>query len=330
MVYFMHKPKTRKENKYMHKKLTTTVLLAGTSVAAIHGINRVHTSLCTVKNLLNNSENYYYEWRFGKIRYQKKGSGSPLLFIHDLTVGSSNYEFHRLINNLTEKHEVYSLDLLGYGMSDKPAMTYTNNLYEQLITDFIKNVIGRKTSVVVTGESVPFVIMSCHNYPDIFNKMIYINPQSLYLQNQIPSRQTSLFKLLIESPVIGTFIYHLFSNRPSIEKAFYQTNFYNPEEVREKYVYNYLEAAHLGGYNSKCAFASYTGKYMNMNILNELKEINNSILIIGGEKEKEIKTIIENYKYYNASIEECFIPETKHLPQLEAPDEILEQIRIFL
>lgn len=330
MVYFMHKPKTRKENKYMDKKLTTTVLLAGTSVAAIHGINRVHTSLCTVKNLLNNSENYYYEWRFGKIRYQKKGSGSPLLFIHDLTVGSSNYEFHRLINNLTEKHEVYSLDLLGYGMSDKPAMTYTNNLYEQLITDFIKNVIGRKTSVVVTGESVPFVIMSCHNYPDIFNKMIYINPQSLYLQNQIPSRQTSLFKLLIESPVIGTFIYHLFSNRPSIEKAFYQTNFYNPEEVREKYVYNYLEAAHLGGYNSKYAFASYTGKYMNMNILNELKEINNSILIIGGEKEKEIKTIIENYKYYNASIEECFIPETKHLPQLEAPDEILEQIRIFL
>lgn len=265
-----------------------------------------------------------------KNQISEKGSGSPLLFIHDLTVGSSNYEFHRLINNLTEKHEVYSLDLLGYGMSDKPAMTYTNNLYEQLITDFIKNVIGRKTSVVVTGESVPFVIMSCHNYPDIFNKMIYINPQSLYLQNQIPSRQTSLFKLLIESPVIGTFIYHLFSNRPSIEKAFYQTYFYNPEEVREKYIYNYLEAAHLGGYNSKYAFASYTGKYMNMNILNELKEINNSILIIGGEKEKEIKTIIENYKYYNASIEECFIPKTKHLPQMEAPDEILDQIRMFL
>ena len=33
----------------------------------------------------------------------------------------------------------------------------------------------------------------------------------------------------------------------------------------------------------------YTGKYMNMNILNEIKEVNNSILMIGGEKEKEIK-----------------------------------------
>ena len=129
----------------MNKKLATTaILLSGSSIAAMHVINRVHTSLCTSKSLLKNFENRYYEWRFGKIRYQKKGSGTPLLFIHDLTIGSSNYEYHRLINNLTEKHEIYSMDLLGYGLSDKPSMTYTNNLYEQLITDFIKNIIGKK------------------------------------------------------------------------------------------------------------------------------------------------------------------------------------------
>lgn len=314
----------------MSKKPATVIALTGTSIAAIHCLNRVHTSLCTVKDLLSNSENYYYEWRFGKIRYQKKGSGSPLLLVHDLTVGSSNYEYHRLINNLTEKHEIYSIDLLGYGMSDKPAMTYTNNLYEQLISDFIKNVIGKKTSIVVTGESVPFVIMACHNYPDIFNKIVCINPQNLYLQNQIPSKQTSLLKLMVESPIIGTFIYHLFANRTSIEKIFATKYFYHHEEIKDKYIFNYLEAAHLGGYNSKYAFASYAGKYMNMNILNELKEINNSILMIGGEKEKEMKTTIENYKYYNPSIEDSYIPETRHLPQLEAPDEILEQLRMFL
>lgn len=314
----------------MNKKLTTAIILTGTSVAAIHGINRIHTTFCTVKNLLDTSENFYYEWRFGRIRYQRKGSGSPLLFIHDLSVGSSNYEYHRLINNLTEKHAVYSLDLLGYGMSDKPPMTYTNNLYEQLVTDFVKSVIGKKTSIVVTGESVPFVIMACHNNPDIFNKIVCINPQSLFLQNQIPSRQMNLFKLLIETPILGTFIYHLFSNRPSIEKTFWKTYFCNHEEVKEKYIFNYLEAAHLDDYHAKYTFASYVGKYMNMNILHELKEINNSILMIGGEKEKDIRTIIENYKYYNPAIEDCYISNTKHLPQLEAPDEILDQLRMFL
>ena len=314
----------------MNKKLTTALLLSTFSVTTIHVINRVHTSLCTVKNLLANSENQYYEWRFGKIRYQKKGSGTPLLLVHDLTVGSSNYEYHRLINNLTEEHEVYSIDLLGYGLSDKPAITYTNNLYEQLINDFIKNVIKRKTSVVVTGESVPFVMMACHNNPDIVNKLICINPQSLYLQNQIPSKQTKLMKLFLESPILGTFTYHVLTNRHSMEETFRTEYFCHSDEIKEKYIYNYLEAAYAGNYYSKYAFASYVGKYMNMNILHELKEINNSILMIGGEKEKDIKTTIENYKYYNAAIEDVYIPDTKHLPQLEAPDEVLEQIKIFL
>lgn len=314
----------------MNKKLTSIALLSSSSIIAIHIMNRIHTSLCTGKNLLNNSENYFYDWRFGKIRYQKKGSGSPLLFIHDLTIGSSNYEYHRLINNLTEKHEIYSIDLLGYGLSDKPYITYTNNLYEQLVSDFIKNVIGKKTSIVATGESVPFVIMACHNNPEIFKKIICINPQNLYLQNQIPSKQTSLLKFFIETPVIGTFTYHILSNRESIEKTFHKEYFSHPEEVREKYIYNYLEAAHAGGYSSKYSFASYAGKYMNMNIVHELKEIDNSILMIGGEEEKDIKTTIENYKYYNAAIEDFYIPETKHLPQLEAPDAVLEQINMFL
>lgn len=314
----------------MGKKLATAIVLSGSSTAAMHVINRVHTSMCTAKSLLRNSENSYYEWRFGKVRYQKKGSGSPLLLVHDLAAGSSNYEYHRLINNLTEKHEIYSIDLLGYGLSDKPSMTYTGSLYEQLINDFIMNVIKRKTSVVVTGESVPFVIMACHNNPDILNKLICINPQNLYLQNQIPSKQTQLMKLFLETPILGTFTYHVLTNRIMLEKQFQNQYFCRLDEIRDKYIANYLEAAYAGGYNSKYAFASYVGKYMNLNILRELKNINNSILMIGGEKEEDIKTTIDNYKYYNPAIEEVYIPNTKHLPQLETPDEMLEQIKVFL
>lgn len=314
----------------MNKKIATAIILSASSISTMHIMNRIHTSLCTVKNLLGNSENNYYEWRFGKIRYQKKGSGTPLLFIHDLTAGSSNYEYHRLINNLTDKHEIYSIDLLGYGLSDKPSMTYTGNIYEQLISDFIKNVICKKTSVIVTGESVPFSIMSCHNNPELYNKLICINPQNLYLQNQIPSKQTKLLKFFFELPIVGTFTYHIFTSKYVIRKAFEEDYFYQPGEIKEKYIYNYLEAAHTGKYYSKTAFASYIGKYMNMNILHELKEINNSILMIGGAKEKDIETTIENYKYYNPAIETVYIPETKHLPHMESPDEILKQITMFL
>lgn len=327
---YNHLPANFEMEVTMNKKVATATLLTISSVVAMYVVNQIHSSLCTVKNLLTNSENCYYEWRFGKIRYQKKGNGAPLLLIHDLSIGSSNYEYHRLINNLTDQHEIYSIDLLGYGLSDKPSMTYTGNIYEQLISDFIKNVICRKTSVIVTGESVPFVIMSCHNNPELYNKLICINPQNLYLQNQIPSKQTKLLKFFFETPIIGTFTYHIFANKFAIKKSFEEMYFYEPGEIKEKYIYNYLEAAHIGKYNSKSAFASYIGKYMNMNILHELKEINHSILMIGGEKEQEIKTTIENYKYYNPAIEEVYIPDTKHLPHIEYPDEVLKQIRMFL
>ena len=164
----------------MNKKIIAASVLSASSITSIHVINRIHNFLCTSGNLLSCSENLYYKWRFGKIKYDKKGKGTPLLFIHDLTVGSSSYEYHRLINNLTNSHEVFTLDLLGYGLSEKPSITYTNNLFEQLITDFIKNVIEKKTSIVATGSAVPFVIMACHNNPEFFDKLIFINPQKKY------------------------------------------------------------------------------------------------------------------------------------------------------
>lgn len=313
----------------MKKKILTISVLAASSITVIHVINRVHHFLYTSRNALKSSQNQFYKWRFGQIKYSKKGKGNPILFIHDLTPGSSGYEFHRLTNNLTDNHEIYNLDLLGYGLSDKPNITYTNTLYEQLIKDFIQNVIGKKTSIVATGNSVPFVIMACHNNPEFFDKLIFINPQSLYSQNQIPSKQTKLLKFVFEIPIVGTFIYNIFNMKHSFEKTFEEEYFYDKSKIKENYILNYLEASQLSGYNAKYSFASYVGKFMNTNIIHALKEINHSILMIGGKEKQDIETIIENYAYYNSAIEAVYLSETKHLPQLESPDKVLEQIKWF-
>lgn len=336
MIYIHNAHKTATHNTIngdkiiMNKKIITATLLSSSSIASIHVINRLQNFLKTSKNLLSSSENQYYKWRFGNVRYNKKGKGSPLLFIHDLTSGSSSYEFHRLADNLTDQHEIYTLDLLGHGLSDKPSITYTNNLYEQLITDFTKNIIGKKTSVIATGYSAPFIIMACHNNPNFFDKMIFINPQSLYSQNQIPSKQLRVLKFLIETPVLGTFIYNILNTRYSFEKTFKEKYFYDKSKIKQKYISNYLESSQLSGYFSKYAFASFVAKYMNTNIIHALKEINNSILMIGGKEKEDIETNLENYAYYNNSIELEYIPETKHLPQLEAPDKVLELIKLFI
>lgn len=314
----------------MRNKLKSIVVLTSLTTLTIHIINKIVCSLSTVKNKLTGSENHYYEWRFGKIRYTKSGSGTPLLLIHDLTLGSSQYEFHKLITSLSKNFEVYTLDLLGYGLSDKPKITYTNYLYVQQISDFIKNVIGKKTDMIATGDSAPISIMTCHNDPNIINKIILINPQSLYQLNTIPSKQTKALKLLMELPILGTFIYNLIASKNNIQKMFLERYIYNLSLLNIDDIETYIESSHLNDSSSRFSFSSYIGKYTNTNIIHALKEINNSIYIIGGQEKVDIQTIIENYIYYNISIESSMIPNTKHLPQLERPEELLKQIKLYL
>jgi len=314
----------------MKQKGKAFIILTGLVTVSIHIINRIEYSRATIKNVLACSENNYYEWRFGKVRYIKKGSGSPLLLLHDLSVGSSSYEFNQMIDSLSKDHEVYALDFLGYGLSDKPNITFTNFLYVQMITDFVKNVIGKKTDVIATGDSCPITVMTCHNNPEVFGKLVFINPQSIYQLNQIPSKQTKLLKFLIETPILGTFVYNMLTTKNAFEKSFREEYFSNPYNIEEKDILSYYEAAHTPDYNSKYAFASHLGRYTNINILHALKEINHSISIIAGEDKKDNKTIVENYVYYNSAIETAFIENTKQLPHMENPEKVLEQLEMFL
>ena len=314
----------------MKQRGKTILFLTALAATTIHIINRIEYSHATVKNVLACTENKYYEWRFGKIRYTKRGNGTPILLLHDLTVGSSCYEYSKIASSLAVNHEVYCIDFLGYGLSDKPDMTFTNYLYVQMITDFIKNVIGRKTDIVATGDAFPIAVMTCHNDSQSVHTLVGINPQSLYQLNQIPSKQTKILKFLLDTPIIGTFIYNLHASKTAFTKLFQEQYFDNPYHINEKDIVSYVEAAHTVDYHSKHAYASYIGRYLNANIIHALKEINNSIYLIGGQNKEEIKNIIDNYTYYNNAIEASYIPKTKQLPHLEKPEEVLKVLDLYL
>ncbi len=286
----------------MKKKRRTILFLAAIATTTIHVINRIEYSHATIKNVMSSSDNLYYEWRFGKIRYTKKGSGTPLLLLHDLTVGSSSYEFSKIVNSLSEKHEVFCIDQLVYGQSYKPYMTFTNYLFVQMISDFIKNIICKKTDIIATGDAFPIALMVCHNENDLIRNLIGINPQSLYQLNQIPSKQTKILKLLMDTPILGTFIFNMHTNKAAFTKTFQNEYFYNPYNIEEKDILSYVEAAHTPDYHSKHALSSYLGKYTNANIIHALKYVNNSIYIIAGKDKKEIENIVDNFIYYNSAI----------------------------
>ena len=140
------------------KKLVTLSVLTTMSGAAIYFLNKTLDTAAVRKNLLASAEKESFFWQFGDIFYTKKGTGTPMLLLHDLHCASSGREWQYIEDALAQDHTVYTLDLLGCGRSDKPAITYTNFLYVQLIVTFIKQVIGCPTDVIASGLSGSFVV----------------------------------------------------------------------------------------------------------------------------------------------------------------------------
>ena len=312
------------------KTIPSLIAFYAVTAFAFHAVNRVCFSTSTLKNVLKEDDSNYFEWRFGKIKYTKRGTGSPLLLIHDLIVGSSGYEYRKIVDDLSKDHELYVLDLLGYGLSDKPNMTYTNYLYVQLILDFIKNVIGEKTDVVASGDSSSIAIMACHNDPESIRNVILLNPQSLSRMNLSPNRQTRLMKFILDLPVLGTFIYNMMTTKESFRKNFREELFYNRHSISEEMIAAYSEASHYPDYNAKYSYTSYVGRYMNTGMIHALKEINHCIYIVYGKGQREIESITDHYIYFNSAVEKVGIEDSGHFPHIEQPDATLQQLRIFL
>lgn len=316
------------------KKLTknnfkSAILLTGLTITSIHLINKTIFALATRKDSLNTGSGSFYKWRFGNIFYKKQGKGKPLLLIHDLNVTASAYEWNKVTRQLAKNYTVYIIDLIGCGRSDKPKLTYTNYLYVQLLTDFINNVIGHKTDVAVTGLSCSFVLMACNANPELFNRIMLVNPKSLSSLSQIPCKRSKSLKFLLETPFIGTLIYNMHTSRTRIKKVFCRQYFTNKNCYFSKTIDAYHEASHLGKADAKYLFASLKGCFVNINISHALKQINNSITVICGADMENATDIINEYTDLNPSLEKNIIANTKYLPQLEKPSSLIAQIKVY-
>ena len=313
------------------KKRTKTLLLAfGISVASIYAYNKFIETTATKNNLLSKEKGSFYSWKNGNIFYTKTGSGSPILLIHDAHASASAAEWNKIIHRLKKKHTVYCIDLLGCGRSDKPAIAYTNYLYVQLITAFVKDIIQEKTAVVATNLSASFVIMANHIDTSIFSKMILINPVSMKQLTFIPDQLSKLKKLLIDLPFIGTFIYNRMNSYQQIDKSF-RTHYYSKSQLVSSSLEDiYYESAHIGNSKGKHLYSSMIGNYLNNGISHAVKATTTPTMIIGSKELKNSTLILDDYHRLNSAIEITKITHGNLYPQMEVPEKITTIIENYL
>lgn len=314
----------------MKKNTRRFLLLTTAAVGSIYAFNRFIAETSASKKLLTDGNGSYYNWKFGKVFYTKKGNGTPLLLIHDTDVSSSSFEWYKLIKKLEKNHTVYTIDLIGCGRSDKPALTYTNYLYVQLIVSFVHDVIGTSTDVIASQYSSTFTLMANQLDAELFDHIILINPPSIKNVQGTITTANKIMKDIMELPLIGTFVYNLTHKRSDIDTAFRQRYYKKPQLILGKLEDIYYEAAHSNNGNGKYLYASQISNYMNVHMDHVIRKLEKPVHMVASQDLKSNISTIDSYRHLNSSIEIHYLSGCKLLPQLEIPEKLLSVVNAIL
>ena len=95
-----------------------------------------------------------WDWRGHGIFTTELGSGLPVVLVHGIYAGASSYEYRKLFPLLVlAHHRVVAFDLLGCGLSDRPNLGYSADLFTELVIDALAEV-GGTGPVTVIGSSL--------------------------------------------------------------------------------------------------------------------------------------------------------------------------------
>lgn len=118
-----------------------------------------------------------FEHRGRSVVFDRTGSGSPVVFLHN--AGTQRRIWDDQVAALRDGHEVFALDLPGYGQSDRPATGYRLTDYVEMLTAFLEA--NQLTDVVLIGNCLGSAtsLRYAMGQPDRVRALVLINPLTL-------------------------------------------------------------------------------------------------------------------------------------------------------
>ena len=121
-----------------------------------------------------------YSWRWQNktivATYEVLGTGTPILLLPALSTISSREEMRGLATYLAQKHQVFLLDWIGFGESDRPRLDYTPGLYKAFLRDFVQATFSEPIVVMAAGHSAGYVMDMALKRPALWSWVVLLAP----------------------------------------------------------------------------------------------------------------------------------------------------------
>ncbi|KAK8942925.1 hypothetical protein KSP39_PZI009530 [Platanthera zijinensis] len=173
-----------------------------------------------------------WNWRGYRIRYQSSGKDGPaLVLIHGF--GANSDHWRKNISFLAKTNRVYSIDLIGYGYSEKPNPRdfdansfYTFETWAAQLNDFCADVVKDEAFFICNSIGGVVGLQAAIMEPQICKgimllnislRMLHIKKQPWYGRSFIKS-----FQSLLRNTVVGKLFYTAVATKESVKSILCQ------------------------------------------------------------------------------------------------------------
>jgi len=261
-----------------------------------------------------------------RLHYIDEGKGDVLLFVHGTP--SWSFDFRGVISRLRPDFRCVAIDLIGFGLSDKPPdYDYSIQTHSDVFKQFIESNGLKDITLVLHDFGGPIGLNYAINWPENVNSIVLLNS---WMWNT--SRDPELIKLssLLKNPLVPfLYLYFNFSARVLLPASF------GSRKLSRK-----THRQYLGPFRRK---ADRYGTLAFARSLVEDQEwfqslwdrrgaiTSKNILFIWGMKDRLIKPhMLDKFLSGFPDADVLRLPESGHFPQEEDPNIVADAIRSFL
>ncbi|MDP5015980.1 alpha/beta hydrolase [Anabaena sp. UHCC 0187] len=249
---------------------------------------------------------------------QQGQGGTPILLIHGFD--SSVLEYRRLLPLLAEKNEVWAVDLLGFGFTDRlPEIAYSAIAIKTHLYSFWQTLINQPVILVGASMGGAAAIDFTLTYPAAVKQLVLMDSAGL-------KGNSPLSKYIF--PPLDYWATEFLRN-PKVRKSICRTAYKNPNLISEDALC--CGGLHLEMPNWTQALIAFTksGGYGAFK-LPQLAQIQQPTLILWGDSDKILGT--GDAAKFAKGIPQSkliWIKDCGHIPHLEQPQIVAEHILDF-
>jgi pimeloyl-ACP methyl ester carboxylesterase len=316
----------------MRPSFRRALLAGGAAIGAAATLNALASrGVAPLENLIGGDEGWF-EWRGRRIffthRKARGRAGRPALLLHGIHPAAWSYEWRSNVEALAESRDVYALDLLGFGMSDRPQARYSARLYSRLIDDFARQKIGGPATLIASSLTAAYAAVLGARDPGQYPVLVLIEPTGLVRRNGAATTGGDVARLVVDAPLVGVAVFNALASRRSLrywlERAYVDLDFVTPELVDI-----YHRAAHQRG--ARHAPAAFLSGHLNLDVRGAVRRLRQPVMLVWGEQ--AVETPVEDARGFlalNPEIQLTILDPAGMLPHDEHAAEFNGVVTRFL